>query len=437
MRRVLLVLCWLLRLLIRGLLWGIGLALLLFFLQRSTYPVNLQWNAVAILVRDRQFDYLQWEANALAVKVQQTLYSPHPFMDEAARTAYVRGYMARLAEVQRLESQIAAAYASSANADEVTTDARAQRNRMRTELRTEQPLMESIIEGQVAAVLVSEGFGVLGQLIPPIAAHFTEVPLLLIVSPRDQIRFDISINLTALTIEEQEALETQIDQAQDVSSLIVPLGGIALYPTMILETSSIPYAVEIIAHEWLHNYLYAFPLGYTYDFAGESRIINETTASYFGRVLGRTVLKRYYPDLAELLPPLARPQPYVPAEPGEIPVFDFGALMNETRVTVDNLLAQGKIEQAETYMETQRQVFVTNGYLIRKLNQAYFAFYGGYQSPGGGAGGEDPIGSAVYDLYASSHSTLEWIRTMRDIITREGLLEIRDSAVQEVGGSSG
>ena len=45
--------------------------------------------------------------------------------------------------------------------------------------------------------------------------------------------------------------------------------------------------------------------------------------------------------------------------------------------------AQAKIVAAEDYMEQQRRYINSNGYGIRKLNQAYFAFYGAYaDSPG-------------------------------------------------------
>ena len=60
------------------------------------------------------------------------------------------------------------------------------------------------------------------------------------------------------------------------------------------------------------------------------------------------------------------------------PPFDFAAEMRETRLTVDDMLAAGRIEEAEAYMEERREIFVENGYPIRKLNQAYFAFYGTY-----------------------------------------------------------
>ena len=56
----------------------------------------------------------------------------------------------------------------------------------------------------------------------------------------------------------------------------MPLGGIALYPSMVLETASIPAALDTISHEWLHHYLFFFPLGLEYftgdSFVGETRM---------------------------------------------------------------------------------------------------------------------------------------------------------------------
>lgn len=415
-----------LRLFLRLLAYFVGLVILLFSLQRSTFPLGLQWNAVNVIVLDHQFDYVTWELQALGVKVNETLYGLHPFMNEADRAQFVRDYMAQLSTARQLEDQINRIYTDPAITDPVaaSSELRAQRDALRADLQERQPLTEAILEGQVAAVLVDEGFGLLGQLLPPMAMHFTEVPNLLIVSPRDQIRFDISINLDPLPVDQKADLEARIDAEQDVASLIVPLGGLALYPAMIIETTSIPYALETFAHEWLHHYLFAFPLGLNYDFTGEARIINETTADLFGKEISRLVLQRYYPDL--LPPPPVPPDPDAPPPPP--PAFDFGAEMNTTRVTVDALLAAGEVEEAEAYMEARRQLFVTNGYLIRKLNQAYFAFYGGYQAGGvPGVGGEDPIGPALRDLRAASPSVHEWIISVRDITTREQLLQLHDA----------
>ncbi len=413
--------------------------ILLALLQYSSVPLGLDWYAVAALAQDYQFDYVTWELNAVGAKLDQTLYGLHPFMTEADRSQYVRAYMADLQQVQALEAQINARFADphEPDPDAATAGLRADLSRRRASLDERQSLVEAVLEGQIAAVLVEQGLSVGGQILPPVAARFSRVPNLLVVSPRDQIRFDISINLDPMTADETAALETTIDVKRNVSSLVVPLGGIALYPTMVLETASIPWALDTFAHEWLHNYLMAFPLGLAYfsgeSFVGETRIINETTASLFGREMSRLTLARYYPDL--LPPENTGEQPSAPTEsPPAPPVFDFGATMDATRREVDRLLADGQIEQAEAYMEERRQLFVANGYLIRKLNQAYFAFYGGYQSGAPGAGGEDPIGPAVQAVRDASPSLHQWVITMRGITSRAQLLAAVEGQAKMAGG---
>jgi hypothetical protein len=83
--------------------------------------------------------------------------------------------------------------------------------------------------------------------------------------------------------------------------------------------------------------------------------------------------------------------------------------MQTTRVHVDELLAAGRIEEAEQYMQERQQIFLRNGYLIRKLNQAYFAFYGAYADVPGGAAGEDPVGPAVRALREQSASLADFV----------------------------
>ncbi|HEX2622815.1 MAG TPA: hypothetical protein VHL11_21800, partial [Phototrophicaceae bacterium] len=166
-----------------------------------------------------------------------------------------------------------------------------------------------------------------------------------------------------------------------------------------------------------------------YDFAGETRIINETVADWFGKEVGRLVVARYYPDLLASMPPFPPPppEPVQPTTPANPPAFDFGFEMNATRVHVDELLAAGKVDEAETYMEERRSVFADNGYHLRRLNQAFFAFYGGYQAgtvPG--VGGEDPIGPGVREIRALSSSAFDFVLHVRSTTTRDQLLAIRD-----------
>jgi len=97
--------------------------------------------------------------------------------------------------------------------------------------------------------------------------------------------------------------------------------------------------------------------------------------------------------------------------------------MHITRLEVDRLLAEGKVEEAESYMELRRRFFWENGYHIRKLNQAFFAFHGAYaDQPGGAAGAsEDPVGDAVRILRANSASLAEFLNRISWMWTFEQL----------------
>jgi hypothetical protein len=142
--------------------------------------------------------------------------------------------------------------------------------------------------------------------------------------------------------------------------------------------------------------------------------------------VGRLVLERYYLDLVRSLPPGSEETPLPPVIETQPPAFDFNLEMHQTRVTVDQLLAEGMIEEAESYMEERRRLFVENGYAIRKLNQAYFAFYGGYQSGTPGVGGEDPIGPAVHDIRQRSPSLYDFVVNVRSVTSREALLILQE-----------
>ncbi len=205
---------------------------------------------------------------------------------------------------------------------------------------------------------------------------------------------------------------------------MLPIGGIALYPAMILESANIARLADTFAHEWLHHYLFAFPLGQAWDHDSEARVINETLASLFAQEVAMLLLRRYYPELA---PAAASRQRVNFSGQGS---FDFGAEMDRTRRRVDELLERGEVEAAEAWMERQRQRFVARGFAIRRLNQAWFAFYGGYQSEVQGAGGEDPVGPALRELLARSDSLHDWVVSLRGITTRAQLLDLVEKSWQ-------
>jgi hypothetical protein len=176
---------------------------------------------------------------------------------------------------------------------------------------------------------------------------------------------------------------------------------------MILESTSIATVIEIVIHEWAHNYLTLRPLGLNVFVSEELRTMNETAANLFGKEIGREVLTRYYPEFVR--------QPVAPStsvEQDNPPVFNFRAEMFETRVTADKLLVEGKIDEAEVYMEERRLLLWENGYHIRKLNQAYFAFHGAYADVPGGSAGDDPVGDAVRELWERIDSPQEFLWTI-------------------------
>jgi hypothetical protein len=129
------------------------------------------------------------------------------------------------------------------------------------------------------------------------------------------------------------------------------------------------------------------------------------------------VLQRYYPELAQ--PPAQPAAQTSPQAKTNLPSFDFNKEMRQTRLHTDELLAAGKVEEAESYMEARRVIFVQHGYRIRKLNQAYFAFYGAYNAePGGSAtAGQDPIGPAVQALRQHSASVGDFVRKVATVHT--------------------
>ena len=100
-----------------------------------------------------------------------------------------------------------------------------------------------------------------------------------------------------------------MDEALNVSSLVVDVGGIGVYPTMVIQTSDLNFVAEVVAHEWIHNYMTLRPLGLSYMASSELRTINETTASIAGSEIGLALIRRYYPERVPPPPPPTSPSP--------------------------------------------------------------------------------------------------------------------------------
>ncbi len=356
-----------------------------------------------------EFDFLTWTLGAFARKFGQAGLGAASHLAEDQRCQIVLEYASLVTEASRAEQRLVEITANpSGTSGQEVAQATAEVQRLRRRMAALEPLVESTLQEQVAVALDDLGLTLCGAPFPPVAFRFSRTPLALIVSPRSVIRQDVNIQLRAdLDLEQQITLERQVEAAMSVSALVVPVGGLGTYPTMVSESSSIAWLAEVVGHEWTHNYLSLRPLGLSYDVSPELRTMNETAASLMGQAIGRRMLERYYPEL--IPPPAPAPSEAPPLEP---PAFDFRAEIHATRVEVDALLAQGLIDEAEAYMEARRKVFWENGYRIRRLNQAYFAFHGAYADQPGGAAGEDPVGAAVRDLWARSPSPAAFLKTI-------------------------
>ncbi len=408
----------------RAFLNTLALAVLAVIISRAEYQPLTFLEQVRAYTRWQEFNYEDWMLDALLLKGQMAGLSAPRYLSILEQRQVVFDYLDLVGKIQRLSGEIALIYADPQVKD--PQSASADLNRQLLEARAEEarlaPLAEAVIQSQVSAVLTEMGISTLGQPIPPVLYRVTPLPYALIVSPRDRILQEANISLLpGLTLEQRVAIEDAVAQGLNRSTLVVGIGGVGVYPTMVMSTTDLNWLVEVVAHEWTHNYLTLRPLGMRYEASPEMRTINETTASLAGKEIGRRVIERFYP---ERLPP-PPPPPSSPRDSGapEPQAFNFNREMRITRLKVDELLAEGKIEEAEAYMEARRQFFWEHGYAIRKLNQAYFAFYGAYNDePGGtGAAGQDPVGPAVRKLREQSPSLAAFLRQIAQVRSFEDL----------------
>ncbi|MEA3345501.1 MAG: hypothetical protein U9Q78_04550, partial [Chloroflexota bacterium] len=312
-------------------------------------------------------------------------------------------FFSRMQRIQELRGRLQRIYSATPSppAEEKAQTLQAELDALTQQQAREQGSVEAILEAQVSEVLIEEGFKMGPILWPPVSFRLTQPPTLLIISPRERIARRAEAELQPrLPLAEKERLESIIDHKFNVSSLVDDLGGLSAFPTIVLFTPSILHTVNTIAHEWTHHYLFFVPLGQHYGDSGELTTMNETVACLVGEEVARKVMLRHYPDLAP--PPTETPPPQ--EEKAE---FDFNRVMRQTRLEVDRLLAEGKIEEAEAYMESQRRLLVEHGYWLRKLNQAYFAFHGSY---GTSPASVSPIGPQMRKLRSASPSLKAFLK---------------------------
>ena len=272
--------------------------------------------------------------------------------------------------------------------------------------------VERILESQIKETLIEQGiYG-----FPPVNLRLGTLPRLLVVSPRDEIKSIREIMLMHdISLDKIEDIEARVDEL-GVSSLVVNIGGFGgTYPSFVTDNASLRATIDTAVEEWVHQYLVFKPLGFRYalDVLGIVRnydvaTINETVAGIVSKEIGAIIYDKYYHDQEET----------TTGEQGEESGLDFNQEMREIRIAVDDFLAQGEIELAEQYMEEKRQYLASQGYYIRKLNQAYFAWYGTYAAEPTSV---SPIGTEIKELRSRSASLKDFLDTVSQITSSQAL----------------
>lgn len=276
--------------------------------------------------------------------------------------------------------------------------------------------VEEYLESAISAELVKLDLNVFGEFIwPPVDFRIDNPPSVLVISPRDRIaRSETVLIKPDISVADMERIEQVLLDEFDYSAAIMRTGGLASYPNVIPSTRDLLPLLEVATHEWIHAYLIFHPLGRSFFSGGSMVELNETLANLVGDEIGGNV----WATLTGNEPP-ARPAPALinpqdePLQPEPKPEqFDFFRFMRDTRIRTDELLDTGEIEAAESWMESRRIELQENGFFIRKINQAFFAFNGSY---GDSPSSVSPTARQMWELRQQEEDAAGLLKALRGV----------------------
>jgi len=396
----------------------------------SAPDFDSQLNQIA---KPYQFNLVRWEVDTISREIGNFFSSKEERIED--EIGLVREYFNNVERIKALNTQI----------ESLGADMQGELASLNTELSgleeqraALEDKVEWIIAKQITEILAEQGiFNPVDEYIklkasfPPLSFELEKPPNLLIISPRDRIeRINEVLLKPETSLVEKEEIEARVDEL-GVSSLVVNIGGLSTYPSFVTDDLSLQATIDAATEEWVHQYLAFKPLGFLYllNLAGVSRnyeiaTMNETLAGMVSKEIGEIVYDKYY----------AQNEDIESQEQRDKSDFDFNLEMRELRRSVDKYLEQGEIEQAEALMEQTRQYLASKGYYIRKLNQAFFAFYGTYaDSPIS----ISPIGRDMQELRNQSASLKAFLNTVASMDSYQDLKEMLNKSAgdsNEMGG---
>lgn len=349
-----------------------------------------------------EYHLWRWEANTILDNLFARVgIGPDP--SDSAGQQDIAHYFALTSEIRAAEG--------AAEPDAAKIDAlESQRSKYENQV---ERLLERYIDEAVTEEGLQHGlplFDAVHLTWPPVDFELTTPPQLLVRSPRSTIRRDGDTLLeSGLSLSDIQKIEAETTGSNTVS-IVVPIGGIAAYPAIVRDDRSYDSLLDTASHEWTHHYLAFFPLGEQWGKGGDAETLNETTANIAGREIANIIRKNH---------PIALPPGQDgSAPPGPAPTVDYNKEMRALRLRVDDLLKQGKVAEAEKAMEDTRQYLAEHGIVIRKINQAYFAFYGTY---GDTAASSNPVGPKIERVWSLTKDVGRFLRVMREVTNASDL----------------
>jgi len=375
------------------------------------------------------FSLSVWTVEAFARKIGQMIGAdPGAGMTAAEQSSLLEDFFALADDVNRMESTLDSfARFGLTSADPEVADLEGRLRELRATRAAQSLIVERILEQQIQSTLEQESIALyeLGDIfLPPVFFKMIDLPDVLIVAYRDRFEMRTQVAVQrSITTQQTEDLENAVDSELNVRSLIVPIGGYSTYPTMVAGTAPRDFVLGAIAHEWCHLYLMLRPLGAAYGKDGRVTAMNETVCSIFGDDVAATVRETYYG--AEKMPrpwqtpPTPTPEPAQP--PREEPQgFNANRELRKIYLAAEERLKAGDIAGAEQIMATGRQTLADNDVYLRKLNQAFFAFYGAY-AEGPDSIRPDTIGDDLRELRRRSASLKDFFETVAGMSSYDDL----------------
>jgi len=282
-----------------------------------------------------------------------------------------------------------------------------------------EPYVERIYEQTINEALVD--LGVIDQIgpfnWPPVDFAFEKGALLLVMSPKNKIeRLDDVLLKPNIELLSQIQIENAVESSDpNLSALIIRIGGLATYPSQVSPYLSPLNTLEMIAHEWAHHWLFFRPLGKKWWAGGDIRTINETVAG----IVGSEVSAQANSKLE--IKSVTSSQ----TQPSKID-FDFRGFMLDTRLKLEDLLDKGLVKESEDWLEKRRTKLLDHGIEIRKLNTAYFAFYGSYAADPR-SGEKSPLLEQIEKVRSNSSDLANFLEVISQVTTAEELEKLAEN----------